>query len=237
MGRNATFCREMFWGIAFRRAVFSLRNMTRNLAGVGVVVVLALSGCATTNDAQPEPQTPPLRIEDQSTDAPPPPPPSAAPTDAQAPSPSAAPSGPPSAPPGNVAAAPGSPPPPPSAPSDPSVTPAAPAQEAPPNAAQWAYEYPTGRWVYANGYGWMWVPTNADSVDSDGVPYTYLYTPTYGWTWYISPWGPGPYRYGLWVRHPWHPVGWHGAWVAHPRVVVRLGGPGRHYYGHRGRRW
>jgi hypothetical protein len=85
----------------------------------------------------------------------------------------------------------------------------------------------------------MWVPANAASVDdSDGVPYTYLYTPTYGWTWYVSPWGAGPYRYGVWVRHPWHPVGWHGAWVAHPRVVVRLGGgPGRHYYGHRRRGW
>jgi hypothetical protein len=204
--------------------------MRRDLLGVGVLAMLALSGCATTNDAQPEPETPPLRIQDQSTDAPPPPPPSAAPADAQA--------APPSAPPGNVAVAPGPPPPPPNVPSDPASA-AAPAQEAPPNAAQWAYEYPTGRWVYANGYGWMWVPANAASVDSDGVPYTYLYTPAYGWTWYVSPWGPGPYHYGVWVRRPWHPVGWHGAWVAHPRVVVRLGGggPGRHYYGHRRRGW
>ena len=98
--------------------------------------------------------------------------------------------------------------------------------DAPPSSTQWAYEYPTGRWVYGNGYGWMWVPSNAASIDNDGVPYTYLYTPTYGWTWYVSPWGPGPYRYGVWVRHPWRPAGFHGAWVAHPRVVVRLGGPG-----------
>jgi hypothetical protein len=209
--------------------------MKRHLLGAGAFVVLALSGCATTYDAQPEPEAPPLRIEDQSTDAPPPPPPSAAPVDAQAAplsEPSVAPSGPPSAPPANVAAAP-APSSPPSAP-PPS---AAPAQDAPPSSAQWAYEYPTGRWVYANGYGWMWVPANSESVDSDGVPYTYLYTPTYGWTWYVSPWGPGPYRYGVWVRRPWHPVGWHGAWVAHPRVVVRLGGPSRHYYGHRRRGW
>jgi hypothetical protein len=57
----------------------------------------------------------------------------------------------------------------------------------------------------------------------EGVPYAYLYTPAYGWTWYVSPWGWGPYRYGFWVRHPWHPVGLHGYWVARPRVVVHLG--------------
>jgi hypothetical protein len=57
----------------------------------------------------------------------------------------------------------------------------------------------------------------------EGVPYTYLYTPAYGWTWYVSPWGWGPYHYGLWARHPWHPVGLHGYWVGRPRAVVRLG--------------
>ena len=81
----------------------------------------------------------------------------------------------------------------------------------------------------------MWVPANAATVDSEGVPYTYLYTPSYGWTWYVSPWGPGPYHYGVWVRRPWHPVGWHGAWVAGPRVTVRFGHP--HYYVRRHRRW
>ncbi len=102
--------------------------------------------------------------------------------------------------------------------------------EAPPSSASWAYEYPTGRWVYANGYGWMWVPANAAVADNEGVPYTYLYTPTYGWTWYVSPWGPGPYHYGGWVRRPYHPAGWHGGFVAHPRVVVRLGGGPRYYH-------
>jgi hypothetical protein len=57
----------------------------------------------------------------------------------------------------------------------------------------------------------------------EGTPYTYLYTPAYGWTWYVSPWGIGPYHYGIWVHHPWHPVGMHGYWVAHPHATVRLG--------------
>jgi hypothetical protein len=60
-------------------------------------------------------------------------------------------------------------------------------------------------------------------VEMEGVPYTYLYTPAYGWTWYVSPWGWGPYHYGLWVRHPWHPVGLHGYWVARPGAAGRLG--------------
>jgi hypothetical protein len=72
----------------------------------------------------------------------------------------------------------------------------------------------------------MWVPNGATTTDDEGVPYVYLYTPAYGWTWYVSPWGPGVYRYGLWVHHPWHPVGWHGYWVAHPRVVGHFRGGG-----------
>ncbi|HEX3849314.1 MAG TPA: hypothetical protein VHW01_00020, partial [Polyangiaceae bacterium] len=84
--------------------------MTRNLASAGLVALVALSGCATTQDVQPEPEAPPLHIADQSADAPPSPPPSAAPVDAQ-PAPSSAPSAPPSGPPpsaapNNVAAAP-----------------------------------------------------------------------------------------------------------------------------------
>ena len=95
--------------------------------------------------------------------------------------------------------------------------------------------YATGSWVYADGYGWMWVPREAGRVLVDDVPYVYLYTPMYGWTWYVSPWGPGPYYYGVWVHHPWRPVGWHGGWVARPHVVVRIGG-GYHGYGHGGYR-
>lgn len=94
--------------------------------------------------------------------------------------------------------------------------------------------------MYANGYGWMWVPANAASTVDDGVPYAYMYTPRYGWTWYVSPWGPGPYRYGAWVRRPYYPRGYRGGWVAGPHVTIRLGGPThyRHYRApHRGRRW
>jgi hypothetical protein len=89
------------------------------------------------------------------------------------------------------------------------------------------YSYPNGQWVYLADRGWVWVPTGASTVDTDGVPYVYLYTPSHGWTWYVSPWGWGPYHYGPWYRHPWHPVGGHGYWVARPHVVVHLG------HGHR----
>jgi hypothetical protein len=73
------------------------------------------------------------------------------------------------------------------------------------------------------GQGWVWIPAGTQTTDLEGTPYVYLYTPAYGWTWYVSPWGVGPYRYGLWVRHPWHPVGLHGYWVARPHVGERLG--------------
>jgi hypothetical protein len=83
--------------------------------------------------------------------------------------------------------------------------------------------YPTGQWVYMSEHGWVWVPNDAASVDVDGVPYTYLYTAGFGWTWYISPWGWGPYVYGAWAWHPWRPMGWRGGWVAHPHVAEHLG--------------
>ncbi len=215
--------------------------MSRELLRTTVVVWAALvvvNGCAAEPEQRPEPETPHLTIDDQSTDAPPPPPPSAPPADAASAPPLPVPeqgrNGPPSPPPQplGVPATPapqGAPvtdpaPPPPSAP------------EGPPSSAEWAHEYPSGRWVYANDYGWMWVPANAASEDSDGVPYTYLYRPSYGWNWYVSPWGAGAYRYGGWVRRPYRPAGYQGGWVAHPRVVVRLGGHGRGY-DHRRRRW
>lgn len=99
---------------------------------------------------------------------------------------------------------PNAPPPPPPAP--------AAAQPAP----------PSGRWVSTADHGWVWVPSNATTVNVDGVPYAYLYTPAVGWTWYVSPWGWGPFHYGVWVRRPWHPAGVH-YWVAPHHVVVRLG--------------
>lgn len=81
---------------------------------------------------------------------------------------------------------------------------------------------PTGQWVLTDEYGWIWVPNGASSTSVEGVPYTYLYTPSFGWTWYVSPWGIGPYHYGVWVVHPWRPIGWRGGWVAGPRVVMHL---------------
>jgi hypothetical protein len=106
------------------------------------------------------------------------------------------------------------------------------ASETTPAETEWVHSYPTGRWVYISGYGWSWVPANAEPVDEEGTPYVYIYTPTWGWTWYVSPWGWGPYHYGVWVRHPWHPYGWRGGWVARPRVIVHLH-EGGHFGGHR----
>lgn len=120
-----------------------------------------------------------------------------------------------SVPPSQVPAAP--PPPPPMAPTS--------TQDVLPPASQWTRAQPGGQWVYTADDGWIWVPNDASMAPIDDVPYVYLYTATYGWTWYVSPWGWGPYRYGAWVRHPWRPAGWRGGWVARPHVVVRLHGP------------
>jgi hypothetical protein len=92
-----------------------------------------------------------------------------------------------------------------------------------PEPQSYATAYPTGQWIYTADNEWIWVPNGAGSVDFEGIPYVYLYTPSIGWNWYVSPWGPGPYVYGPWIHHPWHPVGWHGYWVAHPRVRMGLG--------------
>jgi hypothetical protein len=66
---------------------------------------------------------------------------------------------------------------------------------------QWVYSSPQGRWVYTMGSGWIWVPADAVTSTVAGVPYAYLYERTRGWNWYVSPWGAGPYHYGVWVRH------------------------------------
>jgi hypothetical protein len=124
------------------------------------------------------------------------------------------------------------PPPPPASPRAPGEGPLPPLPkqgpkyaEAPPPEPTWVRPSQGGSWVYTRDYGWLWVPAGAGSTDYEGVPYTYLYTPRYGWTWYVSPWGPGYYAYGGWVVRPYRPVGWMSRpWVAHPHVVVRLGG-------------
>jgi hypothetical protein len=92
------------------------------------------------------------------------------------------------------------------------------------------YSYPTGRWVYTSDARWVWVPAGATSVSFRGAPYAYLYTPSLGWAWRVSPWGWGGYRYGAWVGRPWRGPAWRGGWAAHPHAVGR-GGYG--HYGHR----
>ena len=156
------------------------------------------TGCGGASDDYEPPQLP----------APPPPPP--APTVESAPLPEPYTQATPDVPTSPQGTASPAAPPPPVAPgtSDP---------------GQLVYSYPTGQWVYMAGQGWVWIPAGTETRDLEGTPYVYLYTPAYGWTWYVSPWGVGPYRYGLWVRHPWHPVGLHGYWVARPHVSVRLG--------------
>jgi hypothetical protein len=123
-------------------------------------------------------------------------------------------------------------PPPPQAAPQVDYTQAPPAEPVAPPAQQRVYQYATGQWVYTDGDGWVWIPAGSNTTVVDGAPYAYLYTPSYGWTWYVSPWGLGAYHYGPWVAHPWRPLGWRGGWVAGPRIVGRLGRPG--FYGHAG---
>lgn len=98
----------------------------------------------------------------------------------------------------------------------------APDDPAPP-AGDRTVTYSNGQWVNADGYGWMWVPNGSSTVVVEQVPYSYFYTPSYGWNWYVSPWGPGAYRYGGWVRRPYRPYGYRGGWVASPHVHARIG--------------
>ena len=98
------------------------------------------------------------------------------------------------------------------------------AQDVPaPPSTERTVTYPNGQWVYADGDGWMWVPNGAINVVVEQVPYSYMYTPGWGWNWYVSPWGYGGYHYGGWVRRPYRPVGWRGGWVAPRHVTVRAG--------------
>jgi hypothetical protein len=201
----------------------SSNAMKSMIATMGSLALVALLGCGASS-AQ---QAPPAAAEAVAP-PPPPPPPSAPPPEAETPA-SAPPAAPSAASSQPLPALPSSTPqyqaPAPSG--DAPSTAAPPPGEVAPPAAQWVYSYPTGQWVYASGYGWVWVPAGSAPTAVEGVPYVYLYTPAYGWTWYVSPWGWGPYRYGVWVRHPFAPRGWHRTWVARPHVVVHLGGHGR----------
>jgi hypothetical protein len=118
----------------------------------------------------------------------------------------------------------------------------------------------TGQWVFTNQYGWVWLPYGAQYTYEPTVegayPYSYIYYPTYGWTWVVSPWvwgwGPSPYfgywgpRYFVWYHGPsWHRPGWgfyafRGGWVppyGHAPYYRGYGGvyrPGFGGYGFRG---
>jgi len=100
---------------------------------------------------------------------------------------------------------------------------------APPPAPQVAAQS-GGEWQYIDGEGWVWVPAGAQTYAVDNTPYVYLYTPSYGWTWYASPWGWGPYYRGAWNHNPyWGRGGW--AHYNGGRPVYgggRYGGDGRY---------
>lgn len=94
---------------------------------------------------------------------------------------------------------------------------------------------PTGEWIDTDAYGQIWVPSNTATVIVQQRPYAYFYTPAYGWTWYVSPWGPGIYRRGPWVHaviapHVYYHRGWvvypHARYTYRPAVVYRA--PARH---------
>jgi hypothetical protein len=72
-----------------------------------------------------------------------------------------------------------------------------------------------GRWVYTDTDGWVWVPAGSVASDVNAEPYVYLYEPSIGWSWFLSPWGEGPFFVGPWVHAPHRlegrPDGQHGA--------------------------
>lgn len=81
-----------------------------------------------------------------------------------------------------------------------------------------------GQWVQLGDGSVIFVPQNAPQYYVGNVPYVYMYRRGYGWNWYASPWGGGPFVYnGGWRARPW-PYG-HQTW--HPRYDH-----GRPYGGH-----
>src|SRR5262249_30217976 len=78
-----------------------------------------------------------------------------------------------------------------------------------------------GQWVFTAQYGWLWMPYGAQYVREPSVegtyPQSYVYHPTYGWTWVVSPWvwgwGPVPF-YGYYG--PWHLSWYRGPTFVHP---------------------
>ncbi|MGD0523661.1 MAG: hypothetical protein ABSE49_00885 [Polyangiaceae bacterium] len=87
-----------------------------------------------------------------------------------------------------------------------------------------------GEWQYLDGEGWVWVPAGTTAYNVGAQPYVYLYTPSYGWTWYMSPWGWGPYYRGGWIHAPYwgRGVAWGHYYGGH---VMYGHGYGGHYGG------
>jgi hypothetical protein len=103
-------------------------------------------------------------------------------------------------------------------------------QPPPPPGSQAAPQYPPapqvteqmaaqGEWVYTTQYGWTWVPNGSTAMSVGVQPYVYLFAPAYGWRWFVSPWGVGPFYYGAW--------GWGPRWG--PRYAPPRGLGGFHY--------
>lgn len=88
-----------------------------------------------------------------------------------------------------------------------------------------------GQWVYAPGYGEVWIP----HVAADWAPYTYgrwIWEPYYGWTWVAAePWGWAPYHYGRWLYNGaagwcWVPERAHAIWRPALVAFFSFGGNG-----------
>lgn len=91
-------------------------------------------------------------------------------------------------------------------------------EEFDPPAAPPAYSS-SGEWVDTDAYGRVWIPADSTTVVVHERPYAYFYTPTYGWTWYVSPWGAGRYHRGPWVHAVIAPHVYYGnTWVVHPHA-------------------
>jgi hypothetical protein len=80
--------------------------------------------------------------------------------------------------------------------------PGAPPPALPPPMPPQTVDAPQGQWVYQADYGWIWIPAAATTYSVGFDPYAYLYTPVYGWSWYLSPWGAGAYHPGQWLSGP-----------------------------------
>jgi hypothetical protein len=95
----------------------------------------------------------------------------------------------------------------------------------PPPSAQ-TPDVPQGQWANQADYGWIWIPAAATTYAIGADPYVYLFTPVYGWTWYLSPWGAGPYSPGPWLYSHlgFGPRVWVGGRLIAPTHGVRHGG-------------